>query len=104
MQDLLKNILEQCEAVAKDFVKEEAEAFLKEGTALGKTIAGDLGKWTAAYQAGKIDEAGLKRLLKRRQTALEMQAIKRAGITEIRTEQLQNQILDIVVRSISAAV
>ncbi len=103
MQDLVKDILKRCEDVAKDFVKEEAEVFLKEGKALAGNIAGDLGKWTAAFQAGKIDEAGLKRLLKRRQTAMEMQAIKRAGLAKIRVEQLQNQMLDIVVSTVSSA-
>jgi hypothetical protein len=103
MQDLLKDILKRCEGAAKDFVKEEAEAFLKEGAALGKSISGDLEKWTKAFHEGKIDEAGLKRLLKRKQTALEMQAIKHAAIAEIRMEQLQNQMLDIVISSVSAA-
>ena len=103
MQDLVKDILKRCEHAAKDFVKEETEVILKEGKALVGNIAGDLTKWTAAYKAGKIDEAGLKRLLKRKQTAMEMQAIKRAGLAEIRVEQLQNQMLDIVVSSISSA-
>ena len=104
MADVAKIIMEKLESAAKDFVKEEAKAFLAEGLAFGESIAGDLGKWTAAYQAGNIDEAGLKRLLKRRQTALEMQAIKRAGISEIRVEQLQNQMLSIVTSAISTAI
>jgi len=104
MQDLVKGILKQCESAAKDFVKEEAEAFLEESAALGETIAGDLGKWTAAYQAGKIDEAGLKRLINRRQTTLKVQALKQKGIAQIRLEQLQNQMVDIVVNSIAMAV
>ena len=103
MQDLVTDILKRCETVAKDFVKEEAEVFLKEGKALAGSITGDLAKWTTAFQDGEIDEAGLKRLLKRRQTAMEMQAIKRAGLAEIRVEQLQNQVLDIVVSTVSSA-
>ena len=103
MQDLVKDILKRCEAAAKDFVKEETEVFLKEGKALVGSITGDLTKWTTACQEGKIDEAGLKRLLKRRQTSMEMQSIKRAGLAEIRVEQLQNQMLNIVVSSISSA-
>ena len=103
MTNLVDRILKQCEMVAKDFVKEEAEVFLKEGAVLAGSIAGDLTKWATAFQEGKIDEAGLKRLLKRRQTALEMQAIKRAGLAEIRVEQLQNKMLDIVVSTVSSA-
>ena len=39
-----------------------------------------------------------------RQTTLALQAIKEVGIAQIRMEQLQNQLLDIVVTTISAAV
>jgi hypothetical protein len=104
MQDLVKDILKRCEEAAKDFVKDEAEAFLKEGAALGEIVSGDLGKWTTAYQAGKIDEAGLKRLIKRRQTTMKIQALKQKGLSEIRLEQLQNRMVDIVVSTILAAV
>ncbi|MEI6892639.1 MAG: hypothetical protein V5783_10760 [Pontiella sp.] len=104
MQDLVKDIFKRCELAAKDLVKEEAEEFLKEGKAFGETISGDLVKWTAAYQAGKIDESGLKRLMKRKRTTLKVRGLKQAGIAEIRLEQLQNQMLEIVVSSISAAV
>jgi hypothetical protein len=104
MQNLVADILKQCEGASQDFVKEEAEAFLMEGKAFSETIAGDLDKWTAAYQAGKIDEAGVKRLLKRRQTTMKMQALTCAGIAEIRIEQLQNRLLDIVVGTVLKAV
>lgn len=104
MQDLVKNILKQCEDAAKGFVKEEAEAFLKDAKATGESLKGDLAKWSAAYEAGKIDEAGLQRMMKRKKTTMQMQALKQAGIAEIRLEQLQNQIIDIVVGSISSAV
>ncbi|MBN2684824.1 MAG: hypothetical protein JXR40_06055 [Pontiellaceae bacterium] len=104
MQDLAKDILKRCKDAAKDFVKEEAEAFLADAKEASESMAGDLAKWSAAYKAGKIDEAGLQRLIKRRKTTLQTQALEQAGIAEIRLEQLRNQMVDIVVGSISAAV
>ena len=104
MQNLLKNILEQCGDAAKKMAKEEAKAFVADASSFLDRTKDDLVKWQKQFAADEIDADDLQWLLDMKRDVAEMQALKRKGIVKIRLEQLQNQMLDIVVSSISAAI
>ena len=104
MQDLVKNILGQCEDAAKAMVKKEAEAFLSDAAAFLNKAKDDLQKWTVQFEQGEIDADDLEWLMDMKKDIAEMQALKRKGIAKIRLEELQNQMLSIVTTAVSSVV
>jgi O-phosphoseryl-tRNA(Cys) synthetase len=104
MNDVTKNILNQCEDAAKAMLKKEAKAFMKDASLFVDRTKDDLKKWAIQFKQGEIDADDLKYLLDMKKDVAEMQALKRTGIAKIRLEELQDQMLSIVVSSISSAI
>lgn len=102
MQDLVKNILEQCEDAAKEMIKKEAEAFISDASEFLNKTKVDLLKWTTQFKQGEIDSDDLEWLLDMKKDVAEMQALKRKGIAKVRLEELQNQMISIVTTAISS--
>jgi hypothetical protein len=103
MQDLMKNILKQCEDAAKKMVKKEAKAFISDATAFLNKTKDDLQTWAIQFERGEIDADDLEYLLDMKRDIAQMQALKRKGIAKIRLNELQNQMLSIVTTAISSA-
>lgn len=104
MQDVVKDILERCKDAAQTMVRDEAQAFLSDAAGFLERTKSDFQMWADQYAAGEIDRDDLDWLLDMKRDVAEMQALKREGIAKIRLEQLQNQMFDIVISTISTAV
>lgn len=103
-QNLMKSILDQCKQAAQRMAANEAQAFVADAKGFLQHTENDLAKWQTQYVNGEIDADDLKWVLGEKKDVADMQALKRKGIAKIRLDELQQEMLDIVVSTISKAV
>ena len=86
-----------------DFAKENLEEYkdelIKDGSLFVEKTKTDLERWTEGLASGTLNQEDFEFLLKAKKDLAEMEALRLAGLTQIKIDKLTNGILDVLVGS-----
>jgi hypothetical protein len=95
--ELGKALESSLKAFVEDDVKDYANQALADGSAFLKAVKDDLERWTTELAEGKIMQDEFKSLIIGQENLAKMEALKQAGLAQVRLDEIRNGILNIVV-------
>lgn len=97
--DLLSEIKDGIEDLAKKSAKDFIDGVRKDGSAFLTEIEEDLERWVKLLADKKITEDEFELLVKSNRDLLKMKALTKAGMAKKRVQDIANGILDIVTKA-----
>lgn len=95
--DFWKTLKEGLEALAVKNWKEVKGAAVADGTAFFDKTKADLERWTKLLAAGELTKDDFEWLIAGKKDLAEMQALKQAGLAQVRLERFQNALISLVI-------
>ena len=86
-----------------DFAKENLEEYkdelIKDGTVFFEKTKSDIERWTDGLASGALSPADFEFLLKGKKDLAEMEALKQAGLAQVRLDKITSGIIDVITGS-----
>jgi hypothetical protein len=93
----LKDLMAQITQLAKDTVKENWQAAVKDGQNIVDKNEAKLQKWLILLNNGDIDQEDFKFLCGGLKDLAEMEALKQAGLKAAQIDQFRSQVIGLVI-------
>jgi len=86
-----------------DFAQENLEEYkdelVKDGTMFFEKTKSDVERWTDGLASGALSPADFEFLLKGKKDLAEMEALKQAGLAQVKLDKITNGIIDVITGS-----
>lgn len=97
--DFLITLKDDLLSFAEENLSEYKDEILKDGTNFLDKTKSDVERWTEGLATGSLSPADFEFLLKGKKDLAEMEALKQAGLSQVRLDKLTNEIIDIIAGS-----
>ena len=94
--EILKNDLLD---FAKENLQEYKDELIRDGNSFVEKTKTDLERWTQGLEAGALNQEDFEFLLKAKKDLAEMEALKLAGLAQVKIDKITNGIFDVIAGS-----
>lgn len=92
----LATLKDKIEELAKTHLKEYIEAAVMDGQSFVEKTKADLERWTSSLAKGELSKEDFVWLVKGKKDLAEMEALKQAGLSQVRMDNFRNSLLSLV--------
>lgn len=104
LDDLINQLKTGVETLAKTSLKEYENAAKADGVSLIDDTKADLLQWTKEIETGSMNTEDLGYLLREDEDLGKMDALKQAGLAEVRVDEFRNGVINLVVGTITSLI
>ncbi len=95
--DFLKALKDNLVELAKAEFADYRDQVLSDGTAFAEKAKNDLKRWSEELLDGSLSKTDFEALVKGKSDLAEMEALKLAGLTQVRIDKVKGRVLDTVI-------
>lgn len=104
IQDILNQLKQGVSKLAQTSLKNYAGKAQTDGQAILTLMESDLKNWTSKLASGQLSTSDFKDLVLDQKDKFEAAALTQAGLTAIQADQFKQDVLNLIINTITAAI